>query len=131
MPRAKSLPSDAELRARTDAVLGDAPYWFPVRHHSPAVARHLEAAILARRPSLVLIEGPSEANDLIPHLTDPQTRPPVAIYSSYRDDGNLSGPAGGDVPARSACWYPLLSYSPEYVALLAARRVGAAAVFID
>jgi hypothetical protein len=136
MPLAKSPPPDAALRARTDAVLGDAPYWFPVRHHSPAVARHLEAAILARRPRLVLIEGPSEANDLIPHLTDPQTRPPVSIYCSYCDDRNVLGLAGvaspaENIPARFSCWYPLLSYSPEYVAVLAARRVGAAAVFID
>ncbi len=136
MPRARPLPPDAALRARTDAVLGDALYWFPVRHHSPAVARHLEAAILARRPRLVLIEGPYEANDLIPHLTDTQTRPPVAIYCSYCDDDNVLGLAGvaspaEHIPARFSCWYPLLSYSPEYVALLAARRVGAEALFID
>jgi hypothetical protein len=136
MPRAKSPPPDAAPRARTDAVLGDELYWFPVRHHSQAVARHLEAAILARRPRLIFIEGPSQANDLIPHLTDPQTRPPVAIYCSYRDDGNVLGLAGvassgENIPPRFSCWYPLLSYSPEYVALLAARRVGAEAVFID
>jgi hypothetical protein len=116
--------------------LAEAPYWFPVRHHSPAVARHLEAVILARRPRLVFIEGPHEANDLIPHIVDPKTRPPVAVYSSYRDDGNVLGLAGiaspaPDIPPRFACWYPLLSYSPEYVALLAAKKVGARAVFMD
>src|SRR5918912_551850 len=131
------LPLDADaLRARVESVLAEAPFWFPVRHHSPAVALHLEHALLARKPRLIFLEGPSQANDLIPHLIDPQTRPPVAIYCSYRDDGNVLGLAGiasppPDVPARFASWYPLLAYSPEYVTLLTARRLGAEVVFID
>ena len=32
---------------------------------------------------------------------------------------------------RYSVWYPLVSYSPEYVAMLAARQVGAQAVFMD
>lgn len=140
MPRARPKPvspPDADaIAARCAAVLGEALYWFPVRHHSPAVARHLEAAILARRPRLIFIEGPSEANALIPHLVDERTRPPVAIYCSYRDDNNVLGLAGiaspaEHIPARFSCWYPLLTYSPEYVALLAAHKIGAEAVFID
>jgi hypothetical protein len=124
------------LGARVEAVLAEAPYWFPVRHHSPAVARHLERAILERRPRLVFIEGPHEANELIEHLVDDKTRPPVAVYSSYRDDDNVLGLAGlaspaPDIPARFACWYPLLAYSPEYVALRTASRVGAECVFMD
>lgn len=124
------------VAARVDAVLGDRLYWFPVRHHSPAVARRLEQVILERRPKLVFIEGPSEANDLIRHLVDAQTKPPVAIYCSYRDDDNVlglmdPGSPAGQLPFRSACWYPLLEYSPEYVALQAAKKVGAEAVFID
>ncbi len=124
------------VRARVESVLADELYWFPVRHHSLAVARHLEQAILARRPRVVFIEGPHEATSLIPHVVDAKTRPPVAIYSSYRDDDNVLGLAGiaspaDDVPARFASWYPLLAYSPEYVAMLAARKVGAEVVFID
>lgn len=130
-----ALDADA-VRARLDAVLNDDLYWFPVRHHSPAVAHRLQRAILQRRPKLILIEGPSEANELIPHLIDPQTKPPVAIYCSYRDDNNVLGLAepadtGRQTPFRAACWYPLLEYSPEYVAIQAAKKVGAEAVFID
>ena len=111
-------------------------YWFPVRHHSPAVARQLETVILQRRPRVVFIEGPAEAQDLIPHIIDPKSKPPIAIYSSYRDDDNVLGLAGiasaaEDVPPRFAAWYPLMAYSPEYVALLAAKKVGAEAVFMD
>ncbi len=124
------------IEAEVDAVLAEPLYWFPVRHHSPTVARHLAEALRARRPKVVFIEGPAEANDLIPHIADPRTEPPVAIYSSYRDDDNVLGlngiaSASADIPARFAAWYPLTSYSPEYVAIKVAAEVGAEVVFID
>lgn len=130
------LPDIADVQARADRVLADELYWFPVRHHSPAVARHLQAAIRARRPKLVLIEGPAHASELIRHVVDSKTRPPIALYSSYRDDDNVLGLAGvaspaPDIPARFPVWYPLLAYSPEYVAMVEAAALGAAAVFID
>src|SRR5262249_52275546 len=73
---------------------------------------------------------------LIPHVIDPKTKPPVAVYSSYRDDDNVLGLAGiaspaEDVPPRFAVWFPLMAYSPEYVAMLAADKVGAEVVFMD
>ena len=124
------------LGRQVDAVLNDELFWFPVRHHSAAVARHLETVIGQRRPKVVFIEGPAEAQELIPFLIDSETRPPVAIYSSYRDDHNVLGLAGvaspaEDIPPRFACWYPLLAYSPELVAMQAAKRVDAEVVFID
>lgn len=126
----------ARVQALTEQVLALPLYWFPVRHHSPAAARHLRAAMRARKPKLVLIEGPADANALIPHVIDGKTKPPIALYSSYRDDGNVLGLAGiasaaPDIPARFPVWYPLLSYSPEYVAMVEAQRLGAEAVFID
>jgi len=30
------------IRQAVDRVLADELYWFPVRHHSPTVARHLQ-----------------------------------------------------------------------------------------
>src|ERR687885_677666 len=84
------LPLDADaLRARVESVLAEVPFWFPVRHHSPAVALHLERALLARKPRLIFLEAPSQPNDLPPPLTAPQPPPPVAIYCSYRDDDNV------------------------------------------
>ncbi|VTU02396.1 Uncharacterized protein OS=Cystobacter violaceus Cb vi76 GN=Q664_20170 PE=4 SV=1 [Gemmataceae bacterium] len=126
----------AEVGRRVDAVLSDALYWFPVRHHSPNTARHVRAAIAARKPQVIFIEGPFEANHLVPHITDAATAPPVAIYSSYRDDANVLGlngvaSAAADIPARFAVWYPLVPYSPEYVAMKAAAETGAEVVFID
>ncbi len=124
------------LADRVEAVLSGELYWFPVRHHSPAVARHLEVVIRERRPRLIFLEGPAPAGELIPYLVDRKTRPPVAIYTSFRDDDNVLGLAGiaspsPDVPARFASWYPLLPYSPELAALRAAARVGARVVFFD
>src|SRR4051794_12181779 len=109
-------PDPAAVTRQVDAVLGDRLYWFPVRHHSHTVARHLANALKSRKPKVVFIEGPHEANDLIPFVVDGQTEPPVAVYSSYRDDGNVLGLNGvlspvEDVPARFAAWYPLTAYS--------------------
>ena len=125
-----------QVKARADAVLAEPLYWFPVRHHSPGVARHLRAALLARKPKLILIEGPPEATALVKHVVDARTKPPVALYSSYRDDENVLGrngldSAAADIPARFASWYPLLAYSPEYVAMKVARELDAEVVFID
>ena len=52
---------DAEVARRVDAVLADPLYWFPVRHHSPATARHLRSAVAARQPKVVFVEGPADA----------------------------------------------------------------------
>jgi hypothetical protein len=136
MARAKEQDNAAAIRASVQAVLDEDLYWFPVRHHSPAVARHVEAAILARRPKVIFLEGPHEANDLLPHILDKRTQPPIAIYSSYRDDNNVLGLAGvfspaEDIPARFASWYPMLAYSPEYVTLQAAQQIKATVVFMD
>jgi len=137
MPPAVQSQLNAEVLAvQVDAVLNEEIYWFPVRHHSPAVSRHLEAVITQRRPKVIFVEGPAEAQQLIPFVTASDTRPPIAIYSSYRDDDNVLGLAGiasasADIPARFACWYPLLSYSPEFVTMQVAARIKSDVIFID
>lgn len=125
-----------EVARQVESVLAEPLYWFPVRHHSPTTARHVAAALRARRPKVVFIEGPFEANDLIRHVVDPKTVPPVAIYSSYRDDDNVLGLNGvvspaPDIPSRFAVWYPLTAYSPEYAAMTTAAAIKAETVFID
>ncbi len=132
---APGLDADAvERRAR--AVLDEPLYWFPVRHHSPTAARYIAEVLRARRPKVVFIEGPAEATELVEHIADARTKPPIAIYSSYRDDDDVLGLAGiassaPDVPAKWGVWYPLLPYSPEYVAIRVAKEIGAQVVFID
>jgi hypothetical protein len=102
--------------------------YFPVRHHSPACAWHVDRLIRALRPDAVLIEGPRDATPLIPMLTHPGTRTPVAVFTTFvrRVEG---GATPG--PVRHSAYYPLCDYSPELAAVRAAGAVGARAAFID
>jgi len=92
---------------------------FPVRHHSPRSASCLRAWLEAVRPELILIEGPSDADSLIPVLTDSESQPPIAILA-YSTDGKPE-----------SCMWPFVGYSPEYEALRWAREHGVKARFID
>jgi len=128
-----SIDLDA-LCEKVDKVLGEPLYWLPVRHHSPTIAQQVEECILARKPKVVFIEGPSEAQGMIEFLIDSKTRPPVAIYSSFRDDAAAAALAAVNPSApapRFSVWYPIVGYSPEYVAMMTAKHIGAKSVFID
>ena len=54
--------------------------FFPVRHHSPVCSYQLIRTIELYRPDIILIEGPSDACELIPALTNEETKLPAAIY---------------------------------------------------
>ena len=65
--------------------------YFPVRHHSPACALHLQRTIGEYCPDLILIEGPSDSAQLLPYIADEQSVPPFCIYYSYDDkEGKVS-----------------------------------------
>ncbi|MFB7597670.1 DUF5682 family protein [Streptomyces sp. NPDC056160] len=98
---------------------GAEPLLLGVRHHGPGSARAVRAALEAARPSVVLIEGPPEADALIPLAADEGMRPPVALLAHAVDE-----------PGRSAFW-PLAGFSPEWVALRWALAHGVPARFID
>lgn len=108
----------------------DAPVlYYPVRHHSPACAWHLERLIGRYAPDCILVEGPENANGLIPVLTDPDTKAPVALYYACRDSAGLLDPEHTEETFR--CYYPFLDHSPELVALRAAAGLGIPGRFID
>ena len=88
----------------------------PIRHHSPACALALSALLEQVRPGAVLIEGPAEYTALLPALQDPATVPPIAVLS---------------LANRTASYYPLAEFSPEWVALRWAGEHAAEAAFID
>lgn len=92
---------------------------FGVRHLSPGAAWHLRAVLERRRPKVVLIEGPSDMDEMIVHFTHPQCRPPVAALAYTTDQ-----------PVETIL-YPFAAYSPELQALLWADAHGARARFID
>ena len=75
---------------------------FGIRHHGPGSARSLERALEALAPDVVLIEGPPDANELLPLASHAGLEPPVAllIYSPES--------------ARDAVLYPFARFSPEW-----------------
>ncbi|MFE6828166.1 DUF5682 family protein [Streptomyces sp. NPDC057690] len=95
------------------------PLLLGVRHHGPGSARAVRAALDAARPRTVLVEGPPEADALIPLAADEDMRPPVALLAHAVDE-----------PGRSAFW-PLAEFSPEWVALRWALEHDVPARFID
>lgn len=99
----------------------------PVRHHSPACSLQIRRIIGAWKPTAVLVEGPDNANALLPMMVHKETSAPFAIYYSYYDkEGKVSEEKG-----RYKCYYPFLAYSPELVAMSEAAGRNIPAAFID
>lgn len=100
---------------------------FPIRHHSPVCSYHLIRTIEAYKPDIILIEGPENANHLISALTDENTVLPAAFYCYYKDSKKIISDEGEDYK----CYYPFQYSSPEYNALVQAKKFGINAEFID
>lgn len=77
-----------------------------IRHHGPGSAALLVEALDAIDPECVLIEGPPEANELIPFAAAPDMKPPVALLLYSATDAN------------AAVFFPFAEYSPEWQAML-------------
>lgn len=92
---------------------------FGIRHHGPGCARSLRASLEQWEPDIVLVEGPPDAQEVLPLLTSAEMKPPVAllIYSPEN-------------PARSV-YYPFATFSPEWQALSYALGRGIPARFMD
>lgn len=97
-----------------------------VRHHGPGSARAVRRALSAYRPEVVLVEGPPEADPLVPLAGDPGMRAPVAL---------LAYPAGAkprdDPGSRAAIFWPFGEFSPEWQALRWAAAADVPVRFID
>ncbi|RAG86932.1 hypothetical protein DN069_04155 [Streptacidiphilus pinicola] len=100
------------MKGTTTALLG-------VRHHGPGSARAVGAALAQFRPDVVLIEGPPEADALLPLAASKEMTPPVALLAHVVDE-----------PARAAFW-PFAAFSPEWVALRYALDAEVPVRFID
>ncbi|WP_257461414.1 DUF5682 family protein [Archangium lipolyticum] len=90
-----------------------------VRHHGPGSARSVRAALERLQPDVVLIEGPPDADALLPLAAHAEMKPPVAllVYSVDR-------------PAQ-AVFYPFAVFSPEWQALQYALERTLPVRFID
>jgi len=78
---------------------------FGIRHHGPGSARSLKQALEALQPDIVLVEGPPDAEAVLPLLAHPEMQPPVAllIYSPEQP--------------KQSVYYPFAEFSPEWQAV--------------
>lgn len=93
--------------------------FFGIRHLSPAGAFYLRKFLDDTRPSTVLIEAPSDFEDVLGDITRAETKPPFAIlaYTNH-------------APVKTIL-YPFAEYSPEYQAILWCRENNAEFRFMD
>ncbi|HEU0003458.1 MAG TPA: DUF5682 family protein [Ktedonobacteraceae bacterium] len=92
---------------------------FGVRHHGPGCARSLRAALEELEPDVVLVEGPPDAQAVLPLLLFEEMQPPVALL--------IYAP---DAPHHAA-YYPFTHFSPEWQALRYALTRNIPARFMD
>src|SRR5215469_2236140 len=92
---------------------------FGVRHHGPGCARSLRAALEELEPDIVLVEGPPDAQAVLPLLQFEEMQPPVALLIYAPDAPHL------------AAYYPFTHFSPEWQALRYALRSMVPVRFMD
>ncbi|MEQ1669314.1 MAG: DUF5682 family protein [Hyphomicrobium sp.] len=97
----------------------DRLHLFGIRHHGPGSARGVLAALEVADPEVVLIEGPPDADNMIPFAASPAMRPPVALLVHADEDPS------------NASFYPLAEFSPEWQAMRWALSRGRPVRFID
>ncbi len=132
----KSEIGKADLESLLSRLVTPKIIYFPIRHHSPACAFHLEKVIRSRKPQSILIEGPASFSSLIHLVLHPGTKAPFAIYTSFEKADSQSEDGQRKVaalpgPPRQAAYYPFCDYSPELVALRVGAELGAKLRFID
>lgn len=92
---------------------------FGIRHHGPGSAFSLVRALAELRPDAVLVEGPPDAQDLLPWTLNPDLRPPVALLLYVPDQ------------PKKAVYYPFAEFSPEWQAIQFCLSKGIAVRFMD
>lgn len=92
---------------------------FGIRHHGPGSARSLAQALETLKPDAILVEGPPDADNVIPLLGHRKMEPPVALLVYVPDTPRL------------AAYYPFATFSPEWQAIYFGLASGAAVQFMD
>lgn len=90
-----------------------------IRHHGPGSARNVQAFLEELKPDIVLVEGPPEADELLPFAANTDLQPPVAILAYQSDD------------IRQSVYYPFAEFSPEWQAIQYAKKAGIPIRFMD
>lgn len=90
-----------------------------IRHHGPGSARHVREYLEKTRPDIVLVEGPPEADSILEWVGHEHLVPPVAILC-YQPEA-----------PQKAVFYPFAEFSPEWQAILYARKNNIPVRFMD
>jgi hypothetical protein len=90
-----------------------------IRHHGPGSARAVAAELERLRPDVVLVEGPADADPLVPLAVAAGMTPPVALLAYAPDQPDV------------AAFWPLAEFSPEWQALVWAGEHGVPLRFCD
>jgi len=111
--------------------------YFPVRHHSPIVSFQLIKLIKEYAPDTILIEGPSNINDIKEKLFTKKAKMPLAFYSISNEEVEIEEEdEEGNIKTkkenlRDAVYYPFAEFSPEYIAIKEALDKDIKTEFID
>jgi len=92
---------------------------FGIRHHGPGCARALLPAIEELEPSIILMEGPADAQSAVPLAGHDEMVPPVAMLLYPKDE-----------PQQSTV-FPLTVYSPEWQSMRWAAANGIPVQLMD
>lgn len=93
--------------------------FFGIRHLSPAGGFYLEKFLGEEKPGCVLIEAPSDFEDMLSDMVRAETKPPFAVLA-YTNAA----------PVKTIL-YPFAEYSPEYRAILWANKNDVPVRFMD
>lgn len=92
---------------------------FGIRHHGPGSARSVKSALERLEPDVILVEGPPEAEAVLPLLAHAQMQPPVALLLYMPDQ------------PEQAVYYPFAVFSPEWQAIHYGLAHGVPVRFMD
>ncbi len=90
-----------------------------IRHHGPGSARNVKAFLESVKPDIVLVEGPPEADAMLQWVGHADLKPPVALLCYQPDNPQCS------------VFYPFADFSPEWQAILYARKQNIHVRFMD
>jgi len=95
---------------------------FGIRHHGPGSARSVLSALAQLQPDIILLEGPLEAEAILPFASNPAMKPPVAVlvYDSVADEQEPR-----------AAFFPFAEFSPEWQAIKYGQQHDIPLRFID
>ena len=92
---------------------------FGIRHHGPGCARSLRDALESLQPDAILIEGPPDAESVLPLFAHEAMTPPVALLIYAPEE------------PKHAVFYPFAEFSPEWQAARYGLQHGVPVRFMD